>query len=146
MRVHQAMSRDVCVAGPEQSLCDVACSMARIDSGAIPVAENDRLVGMVTDRDIALRGVAVGKGPLTPVREVMTRDVKYCYEDEDLAHVAQNMAELRVRRLPVLNRQKRLVGILSLGDIALSEGKGAAGEAITGISQHGGPHSQVAIA
>ena len=142
MKVAEAMSRDVCVANPEQSICEVACSMAEIDAGAIPVGEDDRLVGMITDRDIAVRAVAAGKGPDTPVREVMTQDVKYCFEDESLDHVAKNMAEQRVRRLPVLNRDKRLVGILSLGDIALNRGKKAAGEAVSGISQPGGPHSQ----
>jgi CBS domain-containing protein len=115
------MSRDVCIANPNQSICDAACSMAQIDAGAIPVGENDRLVGMITDRDIAVRAVAAGKGPDTPVREVMTEDVKFCFEDEDLEHVAKNMAELRVRRLPVLNRDKRLVGILALADLAVKE-------------------------
>lgn len=146
MKVAEAMSRDVCVASPDQSICDVACTMARIDAGVVPVADSDRLLGMVTDRDIAIRAVAAGKGPDTPVREVMTAKVKYCFEDEDLNHVAHNMAELRVRRLPVLNRDKRLVGILSLGDIALRQGKKAAGEAVAGVSQHGGPHSQTANA
>jgi CBS domain-containing protein len=144
MKVADAMSRDVRVADPSQSICEVACSMAQIDAGAIPVGENDRLVGMITDRDIALRAVAAGKGPQTPVREVMTADVKYCFEDEDLNHVAKNMAEQRVRRLPVLNHDKRLVGIISLGDIALKQGQKAAGKAVQGISQHGGPHSQSA--
>ena len=142
MKVAEAMSRDVRVANPDQSICEVACSMAEIDAGAIPVGEDDRLVGMITDRDIAVRAVAAGKGPDTPVREVMTQDVKYYFEDESLDHVAKNMAEQRVRRLPVLNRDKRLVGILSLGDIALNRGKKAAGEAVSGISQPGGPHSQ----
>ena len=144
MRVAQAMTRDVRVASPNDSICQVACTMASIDAGAIPVGENDRLVGMITDRDIAVRAVAAGKGPDTPVREVMTHDVKYCFEDEDLHHVAKNMGELRVRRLPVLNRDKRLVGIVSLGDLALTEGEEAAGEAVSEISRHGGPHSQSA--
>ncbi len=146
MRVSEAMSRDVRLANPGQTIRDVAKIMADIDAGAVPVSENDRLVGMITDRDIAVRAVAAGKGPDTPVREVMSQDVKYCYEDEDLQHVAKNMADIRVRRLPVVNRDKRLVGIVSLGDIALSEGKKAAGEAITGVSKHGGPHSQSANA
>jgi CBS domain-containing protein len=146
MRVAQAMTRDVCVASPNDSICEVACTMARIDAGAIPVGENDRLVGMITDRDIAVRAVAAGKGPDTPVRDVMTREVKYCFEDEELDHVAKNMGELRVRRLPVLDRDKRLVGIVSLGDLALTEGEEAAGEAVTGVSRHGGPHSQSAAA
>jgi CBS domain-containing protein len=88
-----------------------------------------------------VRAVAAGKGPNTPVREVMTPDLKYCFEDEDLGHVAKNMAEQRVRRLPVMSRDKRLVGILSVGDIALTE-KRAATEALRGVSRHGGPHSQ----
>ncbi len=144
MKVAEAMTREVCIASPDDSISEVACTMANIDAGAVPVGENDRLVGMITDRDIAVRAVAAEKGPDTPVREVMTRDVKYCYEDEPLEHVAKNMGEQRVRRLPVLNREKRLVGILSLGDIALTQGKRAAGDAVTGISRHGGPHSQAA--
>jgi CBS domain-containing protein len=142
MKVSDAMSRDVHVASPQQTIADAAREMAAIDAGALPVAENDRLVGMITDRDIAVRAVAQRKGVDTPIRDVMTKDVKFCFEDEDLEEVAANMADIRVRRLPVVNRDKRLVGILSLGDIALSEGEDAAGEAITGISQPGGPHSQ----
>ena len=146
MRVAEAMTRDVRIANPDQSICDAACLMAECDAGAIPVGENDRLVGMITDRDIAVRAVAAGKGPNTPVRDVMTKDVKYCFEDEDLEHVAKNMADIRVRRLPVVNRDKRLVGIVSLGDIALTEDKQIAGEAVSGVSRHGGPHSQSANA
>jgi CBS domain-containing protein len=146
MRVAEAMTRDVRIASPDQSISDAASLMAQCDAGAIPVGENDRLVGMITDRDIAVRAVAAGKGPSTKVRDVMSQEVKYCFDDEDLQHVAQNMAEIRVRRLPVVNRDKRLVGILSLGDIALTEGKKVAGEAISGVSQHGGPHSQSANA
>jgi CBS domain-containing protein len=112
-----------------------------IDAGALPVSENDRLVGMITDRDIAVRAVALGKGPETPVREIMTSDVKYCFEDEDTDHVACNMGDQRVRRPPVVNRDKRLVGILSLGDIALTQGGQTAGEALAGISRPGGEHS-----
>ena len=146
MRVSDAMSRNVCIANPDQSICEVACLMARADTGALPVGEDDRLVGMITDRDMAVRAIANGKGPGTPVREVMSQEVKYCFEDEMLSHVAQNMADLQVRRLPVLNRQKRLVGIVSLADIALTEGKKAAGEAISGISRPGGAHSQTQTA
>jgi CBS domain-containing protein len=115
------MTRDVRVATPGQSIRDVAKMMAEIDAGAMPVGENDRLVGMVTDRDIAIRAVAQGKGPDTPVREVMSSEVKYCFEDEDLEHVAKNMGDIQVRRLPVVNRDKRLVGIVALGDIARKE-------------------------
>jgi len=144
MRVSEAMSREVRLANPRQSIREVAKIMAEIDAGAMPVSENDRLVGMITDRDIAIRAVALGKGPDTPVGEVMSSEqVLYCYDDEDLDHVAKNMGEERVRRLPVVNRDKRLVGIVSLGDVAASE-KGAAAKAVSGVSQHGGPHSQSA--
>jgi CBS domain-containing protein len=97
---------------------------------------------MITDREIAIRDVAQGRGPDTPVREVMTADVKYCFEDEDTDQVARNMADQQVRRLPVVNRDKRLVGILSLGDLAVMQGGQPAGEALTGIPQPGGEHSQ----
>src|ERR671939_1390925 len=104
MRVSEAMSRDVRVANPGQSIRDVAKIMAEIDAGAMPVGENDKLVGMITDRDIAIRGVALGKGPDTPVREVMSDSkVLYCFEDDDLNDVAKNMGGEQVRRLPVVN-------------------------------------------
>jgi CBS domain-containing protein len=141
MRVQEAMSRDVRVVNPGQTIRDVAKMMDEIDAGAIPVGENDRLVGMITDRDIAIRAVALGKGPDTPVREVMSKDVKYCYEDEDLEHVAQNMGEIQVRRLPVMNRDKRLVGIVSLGDIAQREDAKTTGKTTAGVSKPGGKHS-----
>src|SRR5688572_24875954 len=137
MRVSEAMTRDVRLAQPGQTIRDAARIMADIDAGAVPVSENDRLVGMITDRDIAVRAVAAGKGPDTPVREVMSQDVKYCYDDEDLDHVARNLGDIRVRRLPVVNRDKRLVGIVSLGDLALKDER-AAGKAVKGVSQHGG--------
>ena len=144
MRVSEAMSRDVRLANPGQSIRDVAKIMAEIDAGAMPVQENDRLVGMITDRDIAIRAVAQGKGPDTPVRDVMsTEQVLYCYDDEDLDHVAKNMGDQRVRRLPVVNREKRLVGIVSLADVATNEKK-AATKAVSGVSREGGPHSQSA--
>ncbi|HEX4928746.1 MAG TPA: CBS domain-containing protein [Burkholderiales bacterium] len=146
MRVSEAMTRDVRVATPGETIRDVARTMAEIDAGALPVGENDRLIGMITDRDIALRAVAQGKGPDTPVREVMsTERVLYCYEDEDLDHVAKNMGEEQVRRLPVVNRDKRLVGIVSLGDVAQKERK-SAGKAVSGVSKPSGQHNQSARA
>jgi CBS domain-containing protein len=96
---------------------------------------------MITDRDIAIRGIAQGKGPKAKVRDVMTSDVKYCFDDQEVEEVTRNMADIQVRRLPVLNREKRLVGILSLGDIASRDGKDA-GEALRGISRPGGEHTQ----
>ena len=142
MRVSEAMTREVRVANPTQSIREVAKIMAEIDAGGVPVGENDRLVGMITDRDIALRAVAQGKGPDTPVRDVMSKDVKFCYDDEDLEHVADNMGELQVRRLPVVNRDKRLVGIVALGDIARSEDHETTGETTAEVSKPGGRHRQ----
>ena len=141
MQVRDAMTRDVRVAAPGQTIRDVAKMMAEIDAGVLPVGENDRLVGMITDRDITVRAVAAGKGPETPVRDVMsTEQVLYCFEDDDIDDVAKNMGDVKVRRLPVMDRNKRLVGIISLGDLATNEKK-SAGKAISGISEPGGPHS-----
>ncbi len=140
MRVSEAMTRDVRIANPGQSIREVAKIMDDIDAGSMPVGENDRLVGMITDRDIAIRAVAAGKGPDTPVREVMSKDVKYVFDDEDLEHVAQNMADIQVRRLPVVNRDKRLVGIISLGDIAVdTHDEHLTATALEGISQPAEP-------
>ena len=111
-------------------------------SGCCPVGEHDKLVGMITDRDIAIRGIAEGKGPDTKAREVMSHEVKYCFEDEAVEHVAENMAELQVRRLPVLNRDKRLVGIVSLSDLATQGSLPKTARALHGISQPGGQHNQ----
>jgi CBS domain-containing protein len=140
MRVSDAMTRDVRVCTPGQSIREVAKTMAEIDAGSMPVGENDRLIGMITDRDIAVRAVAAGKGPDTPVRDVMSEHIHYCFEDEELDDVAQNMGDIRVRRLPVVNRQKRLVGIVSLGDVARTEGGETVGDAVVGVSQRGGAH------
>ena len=142
MRVSEAMTREVRVASPGQTIREVARIMAEIDAGVLPVGDNDRLVGMITDRDIAIRAVAQGKGPDTPVRDVMTTEkVLYCYDDEDLAQVAQNMGEQQVRRLPVVNREKRLVGIVSLGDVVQNESR-SANKAVKGVSKPGGQHNQ----
>jgi CBS domain-containing protein len=144
MRVSEAMTRDVRVISPGQSIHDAALMMLEIDAGVLPVGENDRLVGMITDRDIAVRAVAYGKNPLTPVREAMSYEVKYCFDDEDTDDIARNMGDLQVRRLPVVNRDKRLVGILSLGDLATKESGRKAGEALSNIAQPGGEHTQTA--
>lgn len=142
MQVSEVMTRGVCIANPQQTICDVACMMAESDVGAIPVGENDRLVGMVTDRDIAVRGVAQGMSPDTRISEVMSRAIKYCFEDEEIARVADNMGQIQVHRLPVLNRDKRLVGIVALKDIAAHGGERLAGRAVTGISGDSGRSGQ----
>ena len=141
MKVSEAMTRDPQIMRPDGTIQEAATMMQKIDAGALPVGEGDRLVGMITDRDIALRGVGQGKGPSAKVREVMTSDVKYCFDDEDLDQVCRNMGDLQVRRLPVINRDKRLVGILSLGDLSRTAADHA-GEALANISRPGGQHNQ----
>jgi len=146
MQIANVMSRNVELIACDGTLRDAAALMKKIDAGVLPVAEGDRLKGMITDRDIAIRGIAEGKGPDAKVRDVMSNEVKYCFEDEDVAHVAENMAELRIRRLPVMNRDKRLVGIVSLCDLATEGSLPASARALHGISQKGDSHSQGATA
>jgi CBS domain-containing protein len=142
MQVSEAMSQMVQVVQPDQSIQQAAKMMGDMDIGALPVAEGERLVGMITDRDIAVRAVAENKGPGTKVRDVMTIDVQFCYDDEDAEPVARRMAEVKVRRLPVVDRDKVLVGILALADLATQGGARPAAQALEGISQPGGKHRQ----
>jgi len=135
MKVQDVMTQDVTMATPQTTLKQAACMMRDMDIGALPVGEQDRLVGMITDRDIAVRAVAAGKGPNTAVSEVMTPDIKYCYCDQELDEVTDNMADIQLRRLAVLDRDKRLVGILALGDIAISSDNDCAVDALAGISR-----------
>ena len=118
-----------------RSIRDAAALMASIDSGALLVSEGDRLIGMVTDRDITVRGVAAGLDVDTPVRQVMSGSIRYCFEDEEVEHVARNMAEIQRRRLPVLNREKRLVGVVSLGNIAAGRSQNASATVLQGVAQ-----------
>lgn len=142
MLIADAMTTDVEILNPHQTIREAAHLMAQLDIGALPVADGDRLVGMLTDRDIAVRAVGEGRSPDTQVRDIMTKEVMYCFQDEELEQVTHNMSDVKLRRLPVLDRRKRLVGIVSLGDIALLDGPGHVGSALCGISQPGGAHSQ----
>jgi CBS domain-containing protein len=135
MQVSDVMTPGVQFIHPEQTIREAASIMAEHDIGALPVGENNRLVGMVTDRDIVIRAIAGGKGPDAKVRDVMSPDVKYCYEDEKVDHVAHNMGEIQVRRLPVMDRDKRLVGIVAMADVAVKRGPGVAGETIKEVSE-----------
>ena len=144
MKVKQAMTSEVRVASPDETIRDAARLMAELDAGALPVAENDRLVGMITDRDIAVRAVAEGLPADTPISEIMSREVLYCFEDQQLDDVARNMGQVQVRRLPVVNREKRLVGIVSFADLARSEQPTTVGRAVSHVSEPGGKHSQSA--
>lgn len=136
-KIRDVMTPGVHIAAPDQTIRDAASVMAAEDVGSLPVGDDDRLVGMITDRDIVIRAVALGLGTNTPVREVMSEEVRYCFDDEDVAHVAQNMAELGVRRLPVVNRDKRLVGMVSLGNVAHCGDKRSANEMLQGVAS---PH------
>lgn len=142
MRVSECMTRDVRIASPDETLRDAAAAMAEIDAGFLPVGENDRLVGTVTDRDIAIRGVGHGLQPDAKVREVMSDGVCYCFDDDDAEDVLNNMADIQVRRLPVLNREKRLVGVVAMSDLAVSGDETHAGEVLREVARPSLQHSQ----
>jgi CBS domain-containing protein len=133
MNISQIMTTDVELTAPSAPILEAARRMRDEDVGALPVGEDDRLVGMVTDRDIAVRGVAEGKAPDDcVVRDVMSGGVYYCFDDEEVERAAEVMAEHKVRRLPVVNRDKRLVGVVSLADLARA---GVGEEALRSVSE-----------
>jgi len=137
MHVKDIMTRDVATVAPHTVLQEAAAKMKALDVGLLPVCEGDRLVGMVTDRDITVRAVSEGADAGSHrVRDVMTSDVVYCYEDQDVQEAARLMEEKQVRRLVVLTRDKRLVGVVSLGDLAVQTGdERMAGEALENVSR-----------
>ena len=135
MQVQQIMSKDVHIADPNMTIRDAARQMRAENIGSLPVGENDQLIGMVTDRDIVVRAVAEERSPgNTTVREVMSEGLCYCFEDDDVERAAQVMAQHQVRRLPVVNRNKRLVGVVALADLGRSEDEPAK-DALKGISE-----------
>ena len=142
MKVSDVMTREVQTIRPDQTAREAASFMLRADAGAIPVTEGERLLGMITDRDIAVRGVAEGHGPDTPVRELMSNDMVCARLDDDIADAASRMSEAQVRRLPVIDDQQRLCGIVSLGDLSREADSDCAAEALEGVSQPGGQHRQ----
>ena len=144
MIIREVMTRDAKLTHPDDTLQQAARLMKDCDCGILPVADGDQLVGMITDRDIAIRCVAEGKGPNARVTEAMTQEVLYCFEDQDTQNVCQNMADIQVRRLPVMNRNKRLVGIVSLSDLARKEPNTA--KALHGIARPGEQHNQSRLA
>ena len=143
MKISEIMSSDVETVTADQPIQEAARFMLSGDAGAIPVSDGDRLIGMVTDRDITVRAVAEGRGPETPVREVMTDTLLFCFDDQDVDEVAIQMSDAQVRRFPVLSREgERLVGIVSIGDLSRSDDSDAAQVALEGVSQPGGEHNQ----
>jgi len=141
MQVRDVMTRNAECTQPEATLQQAAQRMKALDIGSLPVCDKDHLVGVLTDRDITLRCVADGRDPRTDhVRDAMTPQVHYCYEDSDVADAAELMREKQVRRLPVLNHDKRLVGIVALGDLAVEDGnEQLTGHALEGISMPSAP-------
>jgi CBS domain-containing protein len=137
MKVRDAMHRGVEWVEPDTSIVEVAAKMRERDVGAIPVGENDRLVGMVTDRDIVVRGVAKGRklADLT-ARDVMTEGIVFCRDTEDLDDALRIMEQKRIRRLPVIDENKRMVGMLSLGDVSHAASHELTGELAAAVSAH----------
>jgi CBS domain-containing protein len=144
MKVSDIMTRDVRLLNPDQTIREAARLMTEIDAGALPVSKNDRLVGMITDRDIVIRAVAQGRSPDTKVGDVMSKEMLYCFDIDELEDVARNMGNAQIRRLPVVNRAKRLVGIVSLGDLARTDDPMTIGQAVSRVSTPGGKHDQTA--
>ena len=142
MHLTQVMSSNVQLANPDMSLCDAAAMMQSGDIGSLPVGDNDRLVGVITDRDIAVRAVAAGKDPrTTKVRDVMSEGVRWIYDDASTKEAAQLMSKHQIRRLPVINHEKRLVGIVSIGDFAVESSEiRPAAEALAGVSKGAEKH------
>ena len=142
MKVSEVMTRDVETVRADQTAQEAANFMLRADAGSIPVTDGDRLIGMITDRDIAVRGIAKGNGPDTPVRELMSDDLIVARVDDDIEEVATKMSKAQVRRLPVIDSEEKLCGIVSLGDLARETDDECAHEALEGVSKPGGRHQQ----
>jgi CBS domain-containing protein len=142
MLVREIMTKKVDFIDPEASLSDASKIMREDDVGCLPVGENDRIIGMITDRDIVVRAVALGKDLTNlKVRDVMSKPIKYCFEEDPIEDLAQNLAKNQVHRLPVLNQDKRLVGIVSLSDLSnKGSSKEATYTALHGICGQGGAH------
>lgn len=135
-KLKDLMTRDVKVISPAMSIRDAAMQMREGDFGMLPVGENDRMIGTITDRDIAIRAVAEGKDSSTQVRDVMSDGIAWVFEDESVEDAAKMMSERQVRRLPVVDRNKRLVGIVALGDFAVESSEiRPAAEALSEISK-----------
>ncbi|WP_294008936.1 CBS domain-containing protein [Sphingomonas sp.] len=142
MRISEVMTRDVQTVTPEQTAREAASFMLSADAGSIPVTEGERLIGMITDRDIAVRGVAQGHGPDTPVRDLMSSGVVSARIDDDVEDVAARMSEAQVRRLPVIDESEKLVGIVSLGDLSRETDDQTAEQVLENVSAPGGQHQQ----
>ena len=138
MQLREIMTTDVALVGPDTPLAEAAALMRDGDFGLLPIGENDQLVGTITDRDITIRAVAAGKDPkTTKVRDAMSDGIIYAYEDQSVEEGAALMGEKQIRRLPILNRDKRMVGIVALADLAVEpQADAPRHEAVTDVSRH----------
>ena len=136
MNVSEVMTAQVVTATPRTTIAEVARTMAKIESGAVPVVDDGRVVGLITDRDIVIRVVAEGLGLDTPVADVMTADVETCREGDNVADATAKMGAKQIRRLIVLDDQGKLAGIVSLGDIAVDYGAKRVGQTLEEISEN----------
>ncbi len=142
MKVSEVMTRDVKTVRPDQTAKEASSFMLSEDAGSMPVSDGDRLIGMITDRDIAVRGVAKGYGPETPVRELMSNDVVCARENDEIEEVAAKMSRAQVRRMPIVDSDERICGIVSLGDLSREADSGSAAHALQGVSAPGSKHDQ----
>ena len=141
-RISDLMTKSIEMIAPHQTAQEAASFMLKADTGSIPVCEDGRIVGMITDRDIAVRGVAEGRGPDTPVSELMSGEIVTAREDDEVGAIAQRMSDAQVRRLPVVGADDRIVGMVSLGDLSRESEQAAAAQALEGVSAPGGAHQQ----
>ncbi len=142
MKISDLMTTELETVTPEQTAKEAAGFMLSADTGSIPVCDNGKVIGMITDRDIAVRGIAKGRGPETSVRDLMSKDIVCAREDDDVASIAQKMSDSQVRRLPVVDANQKLVGMISLGDLSREADDGAANKALEGVSAPGGQRQQ----
>ncbi|MEA1071603.1 CBS domain-containing protein [Sphingomonas sp. LY29] len=142
MNIRDLMTSDVKTVSPDATAQEAAGFMLSADTGSIPVCDGDKVIGMITDRDIAVRGVAEGKGPDCSVRDLMSSDLIYARDTDDVLAIAQRMSDKQVRRLPVLDAEDKLVGMVSLGDLSREAQESAAATALEGVSAAGGQHAQ----
>jgi len=137
MKINEIMSREVRTISPDTPLREVALIMRQADIGALVINQNDRMAGMVTDRDLVVRAMAEGMNMDAPVSRIMSDEVRYCFDDEEIDHVAKNMAQIEKRRLPVVNRDKRLVGMVSLANVASCNADKVSANLLRGVAR---PH------
>lgn len=141
MQLRDVMTRNVEITQPDATVQEAAVKMKALNIGALPVCDGDRLVGLLTDRDITVRATAEGRNPAnTAISEVMTPDIAYCFDDQRIGEAARVMAEKQIRRMPVLDRNKRLVGIISLGSLAVhTKDDNLAGDVLKQVSKPASP-------